>query len=65
MLKVELLEILPTPSIQEAMHKQIAAERMRRAAIITAEGYRERVKTEGRIKLEPLNIKKPKEKANP
>jgi len=46
LLKVELLEILPTPTIQEAMHKQIAAERMRRAAIITADGYRERVKTE-------------------
>jgi len=46
LLKVELLEILPSHNIQEAMHKQIAAERMRRAAIITAEGYRERVKTE-------------------
>jgi len=46
LLKVELLEILPNQSIQEAMHKQIAAERMRRAAIITADGYRERVKTE-------------------
>jgi len=46
LLKVELLEILPGSSIQEAMHKQIAAERMRRAAIITADGYRERVKTE-------------------
>jgi len=46
LLKVELLEILPSHNIQEAMHKQIAAERMRRAAIITADGYRERVKTE-------------------
>jgi len=46
LLKVELLEILPSPSIQEAMHKQIAAERMRRAIIITADGYREQTKTE-------------------
>jgi len=46
LLKVELLEILPSHNIQEAMHKQISAERTRRAAIITAEGYRERVKTE-------------------
>jgi regulator of protease activity HflC (stomatin/prohibitin superfamily) len=47
LLKVELLEILPSPTIQESMHKQIAAERMRRAAIITADGYREQTKTEG------------------
>jgi len=46
LLKVELLEILPSPTIQEAMHKQIAAERMRRAAIISADGYREQTKTE-------------------
>lgn len=46
LLKVELLEILPSPTIQEAMHKQIAAERIRRAAIITADGYREQTKTE-------------------
>jgi len=46
LVKVELLEIIPSPSIQEAMHKQIAAERIRRAAIITADGYREQVKTE-------------------
>lgn len=28
------------------MHKQIAAERLRRASIVTAEGYREQIKTE-------------------
>ncbi|CAK4672561.1 unnamed protein product [Aphanomyces euteiches] len=28
------------------MHKQLSAERVRRAAIVTAEGYREKVKTE-------------------
>jgi hypothetical protein len=49
LLKVELLEILPSETIPEAMHKQIAAERMRRAAIITADGYREQTKTEGKL----------------
>lgn len=43
---VELLEIVPTPSVQEAMHNQLAAERLRRAAIVKAEGFREKVKTE-------------------
>lgn len=46
LLKIELLEILPSATIQNAMHKQIAAERIRRAAIITADGYREQTKTE-------------------
>jgi len=46
LLKVEILEILPTRTIQEAMHKQIAAERLRRAAIVTADGFREQIKTE-------------------
>jgi len=46
LLKVEILEILPTRTIQEAMHKQIAAERLRRANIVTADGFRERIKTE-------------------
>jgi len=46
LLKVEILEILPTKTIQEAMHKQIAAERLRRAAIVTADGFREQIKTE-------------------
>lgn len=41
--KVDILEIMPaTRSIQDAMHKQIAAERIRRANVITAEGFRER-----------------------
>mmetsp|Transcript_11346 Transcript_11346/g.33644 ORF Transcript_11346/g.33644 Transcript_11346/m.33644 type:complete len:333 (+) Transcript_11346:99-1097(+) len=44
--QVEVLEIYPTPSIQQAMHKQLSAERVRRAAIVTAEGYREQVRTE-------------------
>jgi len=45
--KVDILEILPaTKSIQDAMHKQISAERIRRANVITADGYRERTKTE-------------------
>ena len=45
-MKVEILEILPTRTIQEAMHKQIAAERLRRAAIVTSDGFREQIKTE-------------------
>eukprot|EP01133_Synstelium_polycarpum_P010314 gene10314-12026_t len=44
--KVEILEILPSPTIQEAMHKQISAERVRRANIISAEGFREQTKTQ-------------------
>jgi len=43
---VDILEIYPTPSIQQAMHQQLAAERIRRAAIVSADGYREQVKTE-------------------
>ncbi|KAF0696918.1 Aste57867_12364 [Aphanomyces stellatus] len=44
--RVELLEIAPNMSVQSAMHMQLSAERVRRAAIVTAEGYREKVKTE-------------------
>jgi len=44
--RVELLEIIPTPTVQQAMHQQLAAERVRRADIVTAEGYREQVRTE-------------------
>ncbi|KAH9140551.1 hypothetical protein AeRB84_015229 [Aphanomyces euteiches] len=43
---VELLEIGSNKSVQDAMHKQLAAERVRRAAIVTAEGYRDKVRTE-------------------
>lgn len=46
LLKVEILEILPTKTIQDAMHQQIAAERLRRAAIVTSDGFREQIKTE-------------------
>eukprot|EP01132_Coremiostelium_polycephalum_P002622 gene2622-3251_t len=44
--KVEILEIVPSYTIQEAMHKQISAERVRRSMIISAEGFREQTKTE-------------------
>lgn len=43
---VELLEITPDRQVQQAMHKQLAAERTKRAAIVTAEGEREKNKTE-------------------
>ena len=36
--RVEIEEILPPPDIQEAMHAQAYAERMRRAVILAAEG---------------------------
>merc|ERR1712072_917362 len=39
-LRVELLEITPTPSVQAAMNRQLEAERIRRAAIVQADGYR-------------------------
>lgn len=42
---VELLEITPTPNIQKAMHMQLEAERVRRSAIVSAEGTRQRQKT--------------------
>jgi regulator of protease activity HflC (stomatin/prohibitin superfamily) len=43
---VELLEITPSISVQNAMHKQIGAERVRRADIVTADGVREKLKLE-------------------
>ncbi|KAN0018543.1 hypothetical protein ACTFIU_011161 [Dictyostelium citrinum] len=44
--KVEILEILPSQSIQDALHLQISSERVRRANVISAEGFREQTKTE-------------------
>ena len=45
---VDLLEIDPTDTIQRAMHEQIRAERYRRTQKVTAEGYAEQVRLEGR-----------------
>lgn len=45
-LKVDILEIIPTNTIMDAMHKQLRAERGRRAQIISADGYRQQKKTE-------------------
>ena len=42
---VELLEITPTREIQNAMHEQLEAERVRRADIVDAEGMRQQQKT--------------------
>src|SRR5918999_1823702 len=39
--RVELKAVDPPPSIQEAMEKQVRAERDRRAAILTAEGVKQ------------------------
>lgn len=44
--KVELLEIVPSQLLHESMLKQLSAERLRRAAIIYADGIREQQKTE-------------------
>mmetsp|Transcript_14449 Transcript_14449/g.50263 ORF Transcript_14449/g.50263 Transcript_14449/m.50263 type:complete len:340 (-) Transcript_14449:123-1142(-) len=44
-MSVELLEITPTETVQDAMHKQLAAERVRRASIVEADGNREQMKT--------------------
>jgi len=46
LLKFEILEINPSPTILRAMHMQLSAERIRRAAIIRADGLREQMKTE-------------------
>ena len=47
LVKVDILEIVPsTNTIQESMHEQIKAERLRRANIIQADGYREQLKLE-------------------
>ncbi|KAJ5075369.1 stomatin-like protein 2 [Anaeramoeba ignava] len=43
--RVEILEIIPTNTVQRAMDSQISAERVRRATIITADGARESQKT--------------------
>ncbi len=39
--RVELKSIMPPPSIQESMEKQMKADREKRAMILTAEGQRE------------------------
>ncbi|NDK90543.1 SPFH/Band 7/PHB domain protein [Gordonia desulfuricans] len=39
--RVELKSIMPPPSIQESMEKQMKADREKRATILTAEGQRE------------------------
>ena len=44
-IKVEILEIQPTRTVTDAMLKQLSSERLRRAAIITSDGFREQTKT--------------------
>jgi regulator of protease activity HflC (stomatin/prohibitin superfamily) len=39
--RVELRDIIPSPAVQESMELQMAAERKKRAAILTSEGERE------------------------
>jgi len=39
-IRVELLEITPTSTVQAAMNKQLIAERERRALIVSSDGYR-------------------------
>lgn len=51
-MSVEILEITPTPTVQDAMHKQIGAERIRRAAIVTSDGIREKLKLEAEGRMQ-------------
>ena len=52
-INVELLEVFPNDTVQQAMHKQLSSERVRRAAIVTAHGFREQVKTIGACNSSP------------
>merc|ERR1712178_445407 len=45
-IRVELLEITPTASVQQAMNKQLIAERERRALVVKSDGYRLQTKME-------------------
>jgi regulator of protease activity HflC (stomatin/prohibitin superfamily) len=60
---VEIREIIPPRDIQEAMSRQMSAERLRRAVITEAEGRRESVVTvaEGEKKARILNAEGEKE----
>lgn len=55
--EVEILEIQPEVNIQNAMHREISAERVRRAEIVTAQGKREEAKllAEGNCKSAIIN----------
>ena len=54
--RVELKAVDPPPSIQEAMEKQMRAERDRRAAILTAEGEKQSsiLRAEGQLEAQIL-----------
>lgn len=43
-IQIELLEITPTSAVQNAMNRQLTAERLRRAEIVQADGYRLKIK---------------------
>src|SRR6266550_8352417 len=50
---VEIREIIPPPAVQEAMTRQMSAERTRRALVTEAEGDRQRVGKECRSRWSP------------
>jgi regulator of protease activity HflC (stomatin/prohibitin superfamily) len=52
--RVDLLEVNPTELVQTAMHRQLASERVRRALVATASGYKEQTKTEAEGKMQSL-----------
>jgi regulator of protease activity HflC (stomatin/prohibitin superfamily) len=52
--RVDLLEVNPTELVQTAMHRQLASERVRRALVATASGYKEQTKTEAEGKMQGL-----------
>lgn len=47
--RVELQDISPPPEVQEAMEKQMRAERERRAAVLTAEGEKRAAILEAKV----------------
>jgi regulator of protease activity HflC (stomatin/prohibitin superfamily) len=52
--RVDLLEVNPTELVQNAMHRQLASERVRRALVATASGYKKQTKTEAEGKMQGL-----------
>jgi regulator of protease activity HflC (stomatin/prohibitin superfamily) len=52
--RVDLLDVNPTELVQNAMHRQLASERVRRALVATASGYKEQTKTEAEGKMQGL-----------
>ena len=59
MLRYEVKDITPPASILDEMEKQMAAERERRVAVTTSEGYRQAQINEGRGRQTGADSKSP------